>query len=67
MAWYNINSQDKITAETLEKPNTARCILCSREKPVHTIQKIYFSDFEMNEGPMCKECHHEHAKKAIAS
>ena len=26
-----------------------------------------FSDFEMNEGPMCKQCHHEHAKKAIAS
>ena len=67
MAWYNINSQDKITAETLEKPNTSMCIFCSREKPVHTIQKIYFSDFEKNEGPMCKECHHEHAKKAIAS
>jgi|TARA_R100001163_G_scaffold57366_1_gene45295 hypothetical protein len=67
MAWYNINSSDKITAETLEKKHEARCIFCGRERPVHVIEKIYFSDMEMNEGPMCKECHHTHAKKAIAS
>ena len=67
MAWYNINSQDSVTAETLEKIKTERCGFCGQEKPVRKRMKIYFSEFEMNEGPMCKECHHEHAKKAIAS
>jgi len=67
MAWYNINSQDSVTAETLEKIKTERCGFCGQEKPVKKRMKIYFSEFEMNEGPMCKECHHEHAKKAIAS
>ena len=47
----------------------------SRLRPIEAIgifentnfQRVYFSDFEMNEGPMCKQCHHTHAKKAIAT
>ena len=34
MAWYNINSQDSVTAETLEKIRTERCGFCGQEKPV---------------------------------
>ena len=43
MAWYNINSQDSVTAETLEKIRTERCGFCGQEKPVKKRMKIYCS------------------------
>ena len=46
MAWYNINSQDSVTAKTLEKIRTERCGFCGQEKPVRKRMRIYFSEFD---------------------
>ena len=67
MAWYNINSQDTVTAETLEKIKTERCGFCGQEKRVRKRMKIYFSEFEMVEKPVCQECYVQNSKKAIAT
>ena len=66
MAWYNLNSTDHIAKQFSEEPYIDRCIFCGDHKEIKTKMPIFFSEFETNTGPICKECFHANAKKAIA-
>ena len=66
MAWYNLNHTDDIAKEFSEERYIDRCIFCGDHKEIKTTMTIFFSEFETNTGPICKECFHANAKKAIA-
>jgi hypothetical protein len=66
MAWYNINSSDGIAKEFDHKKRIARCGFCGQEKLIKTDKKIYFSEFEIEDRPICFSCYHQHSKKAVA-
>lgn len=67
MAWYNLNSTDTIVSEFNQKNRIDRCGFCGEfEKKIRTTKKIYFSEFEVEERPICFDCYHQHSKKAIA-
>ncbi len=65
MAWYNINSSDGIAKEFDKKNRIARCGFCGNEKKIKTDKKIYFSEFEIEDRPICFNCYHLHSKKAV--
>ena len=44
-----------------------KCIFCSHHKEIKTTMTIYFSEFEMNTGPICKSCYSANAKTAQTS
>ena len=67
MAWYNIQN-DKLAAECGAAPDTGRCGFCgARDIKVYTRMKIYFSEFEIAEKPVCRDCYVQNSKKAIAT
>tara|TARA_B100000959_G_C14468019_1_gene413860 strand:+ start:210 stop:413 length:204 start_codon:yes stop_codon:yes gene_type:complete len=66
MAWYNINSSDGIAKEFDQKKRVARCGFCGQEKLIKTEKKIFFSEFEVEDRPICFDCYHQHSKKAVA-
>jgi len=66
MAWYNINSSDNIAKEFDTKNRIERCGFCGQEKKIKTDKKIYFSEFEVEDRPICFDCYHQHSKKAVA-
>jgi hypothetical protein len=66
MAWYNINSSDGIAKEFDQKNRVQRCGFCGQEKKIKTDKKIYFSEFEVEDQPICFDCYHLHSKKAVA-
>tara|TARA_Y100000593_G_C4032690_1_gene201231 strand:- start:71 stop:277 length:207 start_codon:yes stop_codon:yes gene_type:complete len=66
MAWYNLNSNDPVSKEFYEtKTIIDRCIFCGQHKEIKTKMTIFFSEWETNHGPMCKDCYHSNAKKAV--
>ena len=67
MAWYNLNSTDTIVKEFSKKHRVARCGFCGDEKKIKTDKKIYFSEYEVEDRPICFDCYHQHSKKAIAT
>ena len=66
MAWYNINSSDGIAKEFDTKNRISRCGFCGNEKKIKTDKKIYFSEFEVEDQPICFDCYHLNSKKAVA-
>ena len=66
MAWYNINSSDGIAKEFDQKKRIEKCGFCGQEKLIKTDKKIYFSEFEVEDQPICFNCYHQHSKKAVA-
>ena len=66
MAWYNLNSTDSIVTEFNKKHRIERCGFCGQEKKIRTDKKIYFSEFEVEDRPICFDCYHHHSKKAVA-
>jgi hypothetical protein len=67
MAWYNINSSDGIAKEFDQKKRIEKCGFCGQEKLIKTDKKIYFSEFEIEDRPICHGCYIQHSKKAIAN
>ena len=66
MAWYNLNSTDHVAKEFSKRIRIERCEFCGQEKEIKTDKKIYFSEFEVEDRPICRHCYNFHSKKAIA-
>ena len=68
MAWYNINSSDKITKEIVEKHPLGKCGFCGdHDVKIRARMKIYISEHEIEDTNCCHRCYHLNSKKPIAT
>ena len=65
MAWYNLNNTDPIAKEFSKQKRIERCGFCGQEKEIRTDKKIYFSEFEIEDRPICFHCYHHFSKRAV--
>ena len=67
MAWYNATGKENDKSLYENNRVIDRCIFCGNHSEIKTTMTIYFSEFEINTGTICKSCYLANAKtiKAI--